>query len=139
MPIVEATHVLAVALVFGTIFIVDLRLLGVPHVRRSFTLIASELLRYTWAAFALAVVTGALMFAPNSITYYSNTAFRLKMLTLLAAGVNMLIFQLLTSRTVKSWDQNAPVPGAARIAGLLSILLWITVIAFGRWIGFSKV
>jgi hypothetical protein len=138
MPIVEATHVLAVAIVFGTIFIVDLRLLGIPHVRRSFTLIADELLRYTWAGFALAVVTGALMFAPNSITYYSNTAFRLKMLTLLAAGLNMLVFQFLTFRNVKSWDQNAPAPAAARLAGLLSIVLWITVIVFGRWIGFSK-
>lgn len=138
MPIVEATHVLAVALVFGTIFIVDLRLLGFPHARRAFTVISDELLRYTWAGFGLAVVTGALMFAPNSITYYSNTAFRLKMLTLLAAGINMLVFQFIMFRNVRNWDRDAPAPAAARLAGLLSILLWITVIVFGRWIGFSK-
>jgi hypothetical protein len=138
MPIVEATHVLAVALVFGTIFIVDLRLLGFPHMRRAFTRISDELLHYTWAAFGLAVVTGALMFAPNAITYYNNTAFRLKMLALFAAGINMAVFQFITIRGVKEWDKDTPAPFAARLAGLLSIVLWITVILLGRWIGFSK-
>jgi len=138
MPFVEATHVLAVALVFGTIFIVDLRLLGFPHARRACTRISDELLKYTWAGFALAVVTGAVMFAPNAITYYNNTAFRLKMLALLAAGINMAVFQLVTIRGIKAWDKDCPAPRAARLAGLLSILLWLTVILLGRWIGFSK-
>jgi hypothetical protein len=50
----------------------------------------------------------------------------------------MLVFQFITFRNVRNWDQDAPAPAAARLAGLLSILLWITVIVFGRWIGFSK-
>jgi uncharacterized membrane protein len=138
MPIVEAVHVLAVALVFGTIFIVDLRLLGFPNTRRAFTRISDELLHYTWSGFAIAVITGALMFAPNAITYYSNTAFRLKLVALAAAGVNMAIFQFITIRGVAAWDKDARSPSAARLAGALSILLWVTVIFLGRWIGFTK-
>jgi hypothetical protein len=137
MPLVEGAHVLAVALVFGTILIVDLRLLGIPDTRRVFSRISDELLRYTWAAFALATVTGAMMFTANAVTYYNNTAFRLKLLALLAAGINMAIFQFLTTRTVAKWDQGRT-PAAARLAALLSILLWVTVIVLGRWIGFSK-
>jgi len=138
MPIVEATHVLAVALVFGSIFIVDMRLLGLSGTRRAFTKVADELLRFTWAGFALAVVTGALMFAPNAVTYYGNTAFRWKLVALAAAGINMAIFELMTVRGVGAWDYSKRPPAAARIAGLLSILLWLTVIVLGRWIGFTK-
>ena len=132
MPIVESIHVLAAATVFGTIFIVDLRLLGLPNVRRAFTRVSDEMLRLTWAAFFLALVTGFLMFAANA-----NTAFRLKMLALVAAGVNMLLFQLVTFRTVGVWDEDRP-PSRARLAGALSILLWVAVIFFARWIGFTK-
>jgi tryptophan-rich sensory protein len=138
MPIVESIHVLAAATVFGTIFIVDLRLLGFPNLRRPFTRVSDEMLRLTWGAFALAVVTGFLMFAANANTYYGNTAFRLKMLALVFAGVNMLIFQFLTFRTVGAWDTDKQAPGRARLAGALSILLWISVIFFARWIGFTK-
>jgi hypothetical protein len=138
MPLIEAAHVLAAATVFGTILIVDLRLLGIPHVRRAFTRVSDELLTLTWSAFAVAVVTGALMFSANANTYYINTAFRLKMLALLAAGINMLIFQNLTRRSVEQWNQGVPCTRAARVAGLFSILLWTTVIFLARWIGFTK-
>jgi hypothetical protein len=137
MPIVESIHVLAAATVFGTIFIVDLRLLGFPNTGRPFTRISNEMLRLTWAAFFLALVTGAVMFAPNASTYFMNTAFRFKMLFLLAAGLNMLVFHLVTYRGVGAWDDGSP-PRAAKLAGLLSILIWLTVIFLGRWIGFTK-
>jgi hypothetical protein len=138
MPFIESLHVLAAATVFGTVFIVDLRLLGFPDTRRPVTLISREMLRLTWAAFCIAVLAGVLMFAANAHTYYANTAFRLKMLSLLGAGLNMAIFQGVTYRTVSAWDRNVPTPLAGRVAGALSILLWLTVIFFARWIGFTK-
>ena len=138
MPIVEAAHVLAAATVFGTIFIVDLRLLGMRDRSRAFSRVSLEMLRYTWAAFALAVITGGLMFVANASTYYVNTAFRLKLLALVLAGVNMAIFQHLTLRSVVGWDREVRPPTAGRVAGALSILLWIAVIFFARWIGFTK-
>jgi hypothetical protein len=138
MPLVEATHVLAIAVVFGSILIVDLRLLGLPGTQRPVSRIAGEMLRMTWAAFVLAVVTGALMFAPNALTYYDNTAFRFKMLALLAAGINMAVFQFITARSMAQWDVNRRTPTAARTAAIISMLLWITIILLGRWIGFTK-
>ena len=138
MPVVEAIHVLAGATVFGTILIVDLRLLGFPDTRRPVTRVCSEMLRLTWIAFAVSITAGALMFAANAHTYVGNTAFRLKMLALLGAGVNMALFHGITFRTVGAWDQDAPVPLAARIAGATSLLLWVCVIFLARWIGFTK-
>ena len=138
MPVVEALHVLAIAVVFGSILIVDLRLLGYPSTQRSFKRVSDEMLRFTWAAFVVAVITGAMMFAANASTYFDNAPFRWKMLMLVAGGVNMAVFQNLTVRTAAAWDKNAAMPFAARFAGAASIAIWITVIFLGRWVGFTK-
>lgn len=138
MPVVEATHVLAAVTVFGTILVVDLRLLGIPGVKRAFTRVSEEMTRITWAAFALAVVTGVLMFIANAHTYVINRAFGLKLLAILAAGLNMMVFERGTRRGVAGWDVGVESPRAAKIAGVLSILLWVAVIFLARWIGFTK-
>lgn len=136
-PLIEATHVIALTLVFGTILIVDLRLLGVASRERSFRQLSSELLRWTWIAFALAVVTGGLMFITEAVVYAGNLAFQLKMLLLALAGANMAAFQILTLKTVDAWDASLATPGRARLAGALSILFWIGVVVAGRAIGFT--
>jgi hypothetical protein len=138
MPIVEAIHVMAVATVFGTIVLVDLRLLGYPNVQRSFSKLHRELLQWTWIAFGVAVVTGVLLLIVNAITYQRNTAFWLKMTAMGLAGINMLVFELVTAKSVAKWDKGMLPPISARTAGALSIVLWISVIVFGRWIGFTK-
>jgi hypothetical protein len=137
MQVVEATHVLAAVMLFGTVLIVDLRLLGLVDARRPVTRISRETLPLTWSAFAVAVVTGSLMFTTSAQTYVGNTAFQLKAIALLAAGLNMAWYQVLMARGVAGWDLGAP-PRAARVAGLTSLLLWAAVVLLGRWIGFTK-
>jgi hypothetical protein len=137
MQIVEATHVVAAVMVLGTVLIADLRLLGLTDARRPFTHVGREALPLSWLAFAVAVVTGALMFTTSALVYFGNWEFQLKALALLAAGLNMAVFQWLTSRHIAAWDAGMP-PRAARIAGLLSVLLWASVVLLGRWIGFTK-
>jgi hypothetical protein len=138
MPWVNALHVMCVTVVFGTILVVDLRLLGLFDRARAITAVSREMLRLTWAAFIGAAVTGAMFFAANATTYYFNNAFRFKMLAILLAGINMLVFQFMTYRGVAAWDRNAPTPRAAKLAGVLSILIWTTVLVLGRLIGFTK-
>lgn len=134
-PYVESAHVVFLALVAGTIFTVDARLVGLASRHLPFSYVSDRLLPWTWAAFVGAVITGVLMFMANATTYLGNTPFLIKMGLLLLAGLNMLYFQLVTSRGVRDWDTGRPAP-AARAAGMLSIALWTGVIAFGRWIGF---
>jgi hypothetical protein len=137
-PLIEATHVIAITLVFGTIAIVDLRLLGVASGHRPFTRLAPEILKWTWMAFALAVVTGGLMFVSNAVVYFHNLAFQLKMLFMLLAGVNMAIFQVLSEKSVHLWDDRPAAPPIGRLAAILSLSLWIAVICAGRVIGFTS-
>ena len=138
MPIVEAIHVMAIVTVFGTIALVDLRLLGYPNVQRSFSKLHHELLQWTWIAFGIAFITGVLLLVVNAATYYRNTAFWLKMGVIVLAGINMLIFEYVTAKSVSKWDKGVLPPPAARTAGALSIIFWIGVIFLGRWIGFTK-
>jgi hypothetical protein len=58
------------------------------------------------------------------------------MILICLAGAQALIFQFAAGRRLAAWDERGAVPVAARIGGLISILLWIGVVAAGRWIGF---
>lgn len=134
-PYVESTHVVFLAVVAGTIFTVDARLMGLASRHLRFTYLSDQVLPWTWGAFIGAAITGTMMFVANATTYADNTPFLIKMGLLLLAGINMLYFQFVTFRSVQAWDAGRPIP-AARAAGLLSMLLWCGVIGFGRWIGF---
>jgi len=135
--VVEALHVIATVTVFGTILIVDLRLLGLPTTTRRFTAIAGETLGWTWAAFSLAAITGPLLFTTNPVFYFWNFEFRAKILLLLLAGINMAVFEFHTIKTVALWDLGKSPPASAKLAGTLSLVLWLSVITFGRLIGFA--
>src|ERR1700720_3186656 len=89
-PLIESTHVIGLALVFGTIGIIDLRLLGLASSERPFQRMWSDILKWTWAACALTALTGALMFITNAGVYYHNFFFRTKMVLLALTGLNML-------------------------------------------------
>jgi type III secretory pathway component EscS len=135
-PTIETVHVFALVLVVGTIMTVDLRLLGFANKERPFSQVAGEMLPWTWAAFAVAALAGMLMFSSKALTYYSNIPFRLKMVCLLLAGINMVMFHWLGTRHLEAWDRGRP-PRAAKLAGGASLLLWTTIVAAGRWIGFT--
>ena len=136
-PWIESVHVLAITLVMGSIAIVDLRLLGVASVDRAITRLTKDVLPCTWAAFAIAAITGAALFSSNAVNYAHNFYFQGKMVLLLLAGINMLVFQFLVSRDIEHWETASRTPLAARIAGGASLALWIGVVGFGRWIGFT--
>jgi hypothetical protein len=136
-PMIESFHVIGLSMVFGTIAIIDLRLLGVASTRRPFTRIASDILKWTWLAFGLTVLTGILMFITNASVYFHNFYFQSKMVLLLLAGVNMLMFELTAGRSVHQWDKDPAAPLSAKTIAALSIVLWITIIFAGRWIGFT--
>jgi uncharacterized protein DUF6644 len=128
----DMLHIAAISVVFGMIVVVDLRLLGVASKDCAVTDICRQALPWTWAAFAIAVLTGVPMFLGQSVKYYNNYAFRMKFLLMLLAGINMLVFHYITYRGVAKWDR-APVPMSARLAGAVSLACWIAIVAYGRW------
>lgn len=136
-PLIETAHVLAISTVVGTIAIVDLRLLGLASRERSVGRLSQDILPVTWIAFGIAVASGFLMFMSNAPNYAHNFYFRSKLVLLALAGVNMIVFEGLFRRDLPLWDTAAITPWRARVAGGLSLLLWVLVVTAGRWIGFT--
>jgi len=158
-PMIESIHVLAVTVFLGSIIWVDLRILGVAYKDRSLRRFTKELLPITWVMFVVAVVSGFALFASNAVNYSHNIYFQLKILLLVLAGINMIVFQMWFSTRIEAYDpshvarlNSEQLASLGRIrqklheisffwsgkwSALLSILIWVTVIALGRWIGFS--
>ncbi len=137
-PWIESLHVLAITLVVGSIAIVDLRLIGLASLERAAIRLTSDVLPCTWAAFALAVITGSLLFSSNAFNYAHNSYFQAKFVFLSLAGLNMAVFHFGVGQAIAHWGASPQTtPLAARIAGTASLLLWIGAVAFGRWTGFT--
>jgi len=124
-PIVETVHVLGIALLAGTVSLLDLRLLGVILKNQSVAQVARQVLPLTWAGFAVMAVSGFLLFAAEAADSCGNTPFRIKLVLMGLAGLNALVFH-----------RNPVTPVRARIAGGFSITLWAGVICAGRAIAY---
>jgi len=135
-PILEVLHVVAIALVVGSIFIVDLRLLNLCSKTYRVSRLLKAVLPMTGIAFTFAVITGFLMFASQPVRYLHTTPFLLKMGLLVLAGANMLLFHAWTHRGITKWDDGDAIPRAARVAGLVSLILWVAILFAGRFVGF---
>ncbi len=136
-PLLETIHVFSLIAVLGTIALVDCRLIGLASRDYRVTTLSRAALPWTWGGFVLAVISGALMTVGQAGEYITNPAFQLKLLLIVLAGLNMAAFHMIPWKTVGSWDSGTPTPVAARLAGGLSLALWIGVIACGRWIAFT--
>lgn len=132
----QVTHLLSMGVFGGAVLMDDLRLLGWLR-QPSVTELMDQLRPLKWIGFALALVSGAVLFTSDAVLYYTNSTFLLKMGLLLAIGVNAWIFRALVYRDAAQWSDSPAPPAPAKAAALISLLLWISVIAASRTIAFT--
>jgi hypothetical protein len=135
-PAIEMVHLFGIVTLLGTMLAFDLRLMNVWLRRWPVSLLMKRLLPWTWTAFVVMVCTGTGLFISDPLRFYYNPSFRIKLVLIVLAGVNALVFQVTAFRTLNQWDLNIETPRGAKIAGILSIVLWFGVVAAGRWIAF---
>lgn len=138
-PILNVLHCAGILSVAGTIVVVDLRLLGLGMRRWSVSSVVSQVLPWTLGGFGFMALTGSLLAWSEPVRLYRSIFFPWKLLFLAMAGLNALIFHLGVYRSVSKWDLATLTPARARIAGAVSILCWICVIAAGRAIGYEAI
>src|ERR1700722_3561268 len=131
-PILDVLHCVGILLVAGTIVVVDLRLLGLGLRRLAVSSVVRQVLPCTLAGFAFMAATGLLLAWSEPLRLYKSVFFPWKLAFLAIAGLNALIFHLRIYRRVGAWDSDSITPAQARIAGAVSIISWIGVIAAGR-------
>jgi hypothetical protein len=134
-PIVEILHILGFVLVVGGAFFFDLRLLGRG---RSLAVsgMATHLLTWSRAGFALVVPTGFMMFTAHATEFAVNPAFRLKLILIAIALLNAAAFHRWPFRGVAGWDVGGGAPAWARVAAVISLTCWIGAIACGRLLAY---
>ncbi len=123
-PLVNTLHVLAAAALFGAVLLTDLRLLGLGR-RLALEPLLALALPTVWAAFAVALPTGLLLFASEAVVHGANPFLRAKLLLLAGAGLNALLFARLRRRGRQP-----------RASGLASLALWLGVLVCGRLIAY---
>ena len=131
-PVIEAVHLVGLSLLAGSLLIVDLRLLGVGLKRQGIAEIANGARPWLVGSVVLMIVTGLLLFLSEAVKAYYNRSFWVKITTLPIA----LVFTFFVrGRIVR--DEELDTSWRTRLLGAVSIALWFTVAAAGRWIGFS--
>jgi hypothetical protein len=135
-PAIETVHLLGMAALVGTVSVFDLRLLGWVMRGKRVSELGARLLPWAWAGFVVQVITGVILFSSEAVKVYGNPAFRVKMLLIVLAGAHALIFHWGVEQDVAVLDGSAVLPAKAKVAGGTSILLWIAIVAAGRFIGF---
>ena len=131
-PVIESVHLIALAVLGGTVMLVDMRLLGLGLTHRAVNEVAEEARPWMIRAIVVMILTGVPLFLSEPIKCYYSPAFWVKMWSLL--------FALLYTFTIRTRvTRGAGVRNTARqfVVGALSIALWFSVAAGGRWIGFS--
>lgn len=137
--LLEGTHLLMLMLFAGTIMLVDLRLLGVAYKKTKVSVISEKVLPLTVAGFVLMVITGLALFFAKPVPYYHNFWFRLKLVFLAAAMINIMIFHYRVQKDQAAWDDAPRPPTKARISAVVSLASWVLVIIMGRLIAYNFV
>jgi hypothetical protein len=132
-PIIETVHILGLGVSVGFVIWVDLRLLGVIMPRERVSEIVSRLEPWAMGGFIIMFISGFLLLLSEPMKCYTALPFRLKVIMLILAGLNVWYFHAKVYPTVAEWDQSPVLPWRARMVGILSLTLWFGIIIAGRW------
>ena len=135
--IVVATHILGLTLSAGTLVWFDLRLLGIAMLRVPVSRLYRQLMPWILSGFCVMFVSGAVLLAAYATSAYGNLYFRIKATALVLAGINAFFYHRVTERQIHRWDEARRPSLPARIAGLISILVWTIAIVAGRMMSYT--
>ena len=137
-PVVMTTHLAAIALFGGMILVADLRLLGLAMKDRPVTDVVAGLRVWKRIGFVIMVTMGFLLLAAKAELYYPNPYYWLKMTLLALVGVHALVFHRSVYGNLKAIDSAPQIPGIAKTAAAISLILWIGLVCAGRWIAYYE-
>ena len=131
-PFIEGVHVLGLGLSVGTVIWFDMRLIGVMMPDEPVSDVFNQIKPWMFLGFALMLVTGGLLFWSYAAKCYASPYFRAKVVLLFIAAINVVIFHFTIDRRRTAWDKSPIPPSQARLAGILSLALWMSIVAVGR-------
>jgi len=136
IPTLQSAHILGIGVLFVSIAMIDLRVLGTRDQLGSVGVVSRHLLPWTWVGLGLLVLTGALLFSGEATRCFINPAFRAKMILLVVGVVTTIYFQATVGKAVTSEADGAAGRPTVKLAAALSLTAWVGVIIAGRWIAY---
>ena len=136
-PLIESVHVWTLCLFVGLTIVLDLRLTGLTFRTVPVSEVVRRILPWQIVGFIVMVISGVLLFYAIPIRSYQNIFFRVKMILLIVAGLNVWFFNSGVYRRIQSWDADPIPPPRARLAGFASLALWVLIIFCGRMIAYN--
>lgn len=134
---IETTHVLTLAVFLGMLFVIDLRMLGLIFPEVPASRIAAALDRPMMIGFAVMIATGLLLYYAIPERTTQSIWFRIKVVLLVAAGINAWLFRKRMKSADASWDHAPRAPRRLRVGAGLSLALWAGVVVTGRAIAYD--
>ncbi|MBU3602867.1 DUF6644 family protein [Polynucleobacter sp. AP-Kaivos-20-H2] len=133
VPFLQSIHILAIASILVGVLLINLRILGIHGQSEPIAAVINRYQSLIWLALPVLLITGCIMIVGEPARSLTNPAFQLKMLMLLAVIFITLLFQ-------KKWHSNnsfTPVNTTNRLLAILSLALWVGIVAAGRWIAYA--
>jgi len=139
IPMVQSVHIVCIAIVMGSIALIDLRLLGVTGHSQAISSMTKRLLPWVWWSLLVLLLTGSLLAIAEPVRSLENPAFQAKMLMVLTAGFLTFYFQGVVRGEEAFWEMTPARRLTAKMTAIVSILLWVGIVFAGRWIAYMDV
>jgi hypothetical protein len=133
IPAVQTIHILTVSFMFSSMAMLDLRLMGLAGRRQPISRVVSRWVPWIWLALMVLAATGAILIIGEPERELLNWAFRAKMLMVATVALITLLVERRARMSDTYWETR---PAAARVAGVVSLVLWILIVTAGRWIAY---
>ncbi len=137
-PVVMSLHLSSIAVFGGMILMTDLRLLGLALKDMSVTDVVRQTRLWKRIGFVIMITCGILLAGAKLNTYYDNPYFQIKLVLLVLVGVHAIIFHRSVYANTEAIDRAPQIPGVAKRAAVLSLILWVGILSMGRWIAYFE-
>jgi hypothetical protein len=137
IPTVQTVHILAISVVVSTMGMLDLRLMGITGKRYTIRALTARYLPWMWISVIVLLITGVILITGEPDRALGNWVFQVKMALLVTVLLLTVGFNRILKRNSSFWEAPSTHQGAAKVTGLVSLLLWIGIVVAGRWIAYA--
>jgi hypothetical protein len=137
IPTSQSIHILAVSVVFASACMINLRLLGLGASGRSVSQLSTTLVPWMWRALVVLLCTGLIQTIAEPVRQFVTPAFWAKMIMVVIVSIMTAVYAGALRRNAAAWDEPSTRPLLAKVFAVLSTLLWLAIIACGRFIGYT--
>ena len=138
IPTVQSIHILSIAIVISSVFMIDLRLLNILGRGQPTAAYTSRFLPWIWVTLIVLLITGAILITGEPSRSLENPAFQYKMSALILAMAVTGVLQRPLGREPAYWELTPGRKNAAKVIAVLSLCLWVSIIFAGRWIAYMN-